>query len=108
MGIEVNTENGVCHARVEGEMTIYTTGEYREVLLEQCHTRQGMELDLADVTEMDISGVQLLVALKKHLDGTEHGLQMHRPSEAVQEALELTRLAETLETFDDKIEEAVQ
>jgi len=105
MGIEVNTENGVCHARVEGEMTIYTTGEYRETLLEQCHTRQGMELDLANVTEMDISGLQLLVALKKHLNGTERGLRLRSPSETVQEVLDVTRMAES---FDGEIEEAVQ
>ncbi len=105
MGIEVNTENGICHARIEGEMTIYTTGEYREALLEHCHTRQGVDLNLADVTEIDISGLQLLVALKKHLGGTEHGLRLRNPSEIVQEVLELTQLAESL---GDKIKEAVR
>lgn len=79
-------------------MTIYTAANIRETFLEQCHTRQGMELNLEYVTEMDITGVQLLLAFRIHLDSTASGLQLKNSSEAVQEALKLTHLTETFET----------
>lgn len=104
MGIEVSTEKGVCHARVAGEMTIYTSGEYWEILIEQCSTRQRMELDLAQVTEMDAAGLQLLVALNKHYSAAECGLRLHNLSETVQEVMELTQLTGS---FDDNIEDAL-
>ncbi len=92
MGIEIKSENGHCRARIDGDMTIYTAGEYRETLLEQCHSREGLELDLEEVTEIDAAGLQLLVALRKHLEDTESGLQLKKTSEAVQKALALTQL----------------
>lgn len=95
MGIEVNTGNGVYHAKIQGELTIYTAGEYQDVLLESCHIQQAMELDLSEVTAVDASGLQLLVALNNHFCGTNNGLRLGNSSEAVREAMELTRLTET-------------
>ncbi len=92
MGIEINSEAGNCKVRIDGEMTIYTAAEYRQTLLEQCHSREGMELDLGEVNEIDTSGLQLLVALKKHLSDTESGLQLTSSSEVVQKALVLANL----------------
>ncbi len=97
MGIELNTGTGICQAKIQGEMTIYTAGEYRAVLLEQCHTQQGMDLDLAQVTEIDAAGLQLLVALNEHLGGTSNGLRLGNPSKTVLEAMELTRLTALFE-----------
>ncbi|MCP4433853.1 MAG: STAS domain-containing protein [Gammaproteobacteria bacterium] len=102
MGIEIKSDDGYCQARIEGDMTIYTAGEYRETLLTQCHSRGGLELDLEHVSEIDTAGLQLLIALKKHLDDTESGLQIKKYSEAVQKALVLTQL-ET--AFNDRIGE---
>ncbi len=92
MGIEIKSEDGNCQARIDGDMTIYTAGEYREALLEQCHSREGLQLDLEEVSEIDAAGLQLLVSLKKHFDDTESGLQLIKSSSAVQKALVLTNL----------------
>ena len=93
MSIEVINEEGLCHIGVEGELTIYTVPNYRQTFLEQSQGCHGVKIDLAGVTEIDTAGVQFLVALRQHLTGTESGLQLCNPSESVQEALELTRLA---------------
>ena len=92
MAIDMITTKGFCRARINGEMTIYTAAEYRNEILELCHTRKGMELDLEQVSEIDITGVQLLLALKKHLDQTESGLQLKNISPEVKETLEMIRL----------------
>jgi len=93
MSIEMINEDGLCHIAVEGELTIYTAVNYLQVFQEQSQGCHGMKIDLAGVTEIDVAGVQLLVALRQHLIGTENGLQLCNPSESVREALELTRLA---------------
>jgi len=94
MDIDVINDEGLCRTQVEGELTIYTVANYRQAFLEQSRGCDGVTIDLAGVTEIDTAGVQLLVALRQHLIGTESGLQLCNPSESVQEALELTRLVD--------------
>jgi anti-anti-sigma factor len=96
MSIEINNEQGVWHTRIEGELTIYTTGEYREALLEKCDTQLGMELELVDVTEMDTSGLQLILALKKQLEERGQALSFNTVSKAVLDIFEMLHLTETL------------
>ncbi len=102
MSIEVTITNGFCHSRIEGEMTIYTVAEHAGKLRENCDTQNGMALDLEKVTEIDSSGVQLLVALKKQLEGTESGLSLKNPSKSVQEVLMLTNLVSMFDKHDVK------
>jgi len=94
MNVEVINGESLCHTQVEGELTIYTVNDHRQAFLEQSQGCNGMKIDLAGVTEIDTAGVQLLVALRQHLIGTERGLQLCNSSKSVQEALELTRLAD--------------
>ena len=94
MGIEMTNEDGVCRATIAGELTIYGVAEYRDQLLEGCHTRKGLTLDLSGVTEMDTAGVQFLLALRRHLGDTEEGLRLQHPSTTVRETLGLLRLGE--------------
>ncbi len=98
MGIEITTSKRLCHFKIEGEMTIYTAAEYARTLLDNCDTQKKVELDLEKVTEIDSSGVQLLVALKKQLDRTGDDLKLKNSSEAVQDVLRLTNLATIIDT----------
>ena len=55
----------VAQLHLDGEMTIYRAAELRGLLLNALAGEGPLELDLADVTEMDTSGVQLLLAARK-------------------------------------------
>jgi len=92
MSIEMINEDSLCHMAIEGELTIYTAVNYLQAFQEQSQGCHGMKVDLAGVTEIDAAGVQLLVALRQHLIGTESGLQLCNSSESVRETLALTRL----------------
>jgi len=92
MSIEVINEDGLCHMALEGELTIYTAVNYLQAFQEQSQGCKGMKIDLAGVTEIDTAGVQLLVALRQHVIGTESGLRLCNASESVLEVLELSRL----------------
>ncbi|MFZ0257169.1 MAG: STAS domain-containing protein [Gammaproteobacteria bacterium] len=99
MGIEVKTEGCVCYAVVEGEMNIYSAKEQREAWLEHCRQMAAREVvlrsvDLSAVTDMDAAGLQLLVALKKHLMQANGPLRLVNPSECVREAVAQAQLGE--------------
>jgi anti-sigma B factor antagonist len=99
MSIDGDIERRSCQARVEGDITVYTVDSQREALLIQCQdlASRGMgvlDMDASGVTEMDAAGMQLLVALKKHLEEMNWELRLCKPSGPVREVLEQTRLTQ--------------
>lgn len=79
---------------LEGEVTIYRAAELRELLLtELTRHPEGLEIDLASVSEIDSSGVQLLMAAKRAAQAAEQTLSLLHHSEAVVDVLELFNLA---------------
>jgi anti-anti-sigma factor len=91
--IATEIRSGVCHAQVNGEMTIYTATECRDLLQQCLRSGQEAEINLAGVTEIDSAGAQLLIQVKR--EGTRLGksvkLVSHSPS--VMEIIDLFRLA---------------
>jgi len=80
---------GQCQITIEGDMSIYSAMEMRgelQKLLDKC---DSMEFDLSGVSELDTSGFQLLLQIKKQCNaaGKEVLLSSHSP--AVLEVLEL-------------------
>ncbi|ACT51950.1 MULTISPECIES: lipid asymmetry maintenance protein MlaB [Methylovorus] len=93
MTITVNINGAMGHVVIEGEMTIFEAAEYHAALLPpvtQCHT---LELDLTNVTEIDTSGLQLLVSAKLRSQQTGSTLSITGHSETVQQVLDATDLA---------------
>lgn len=81
------------HIAVEGEMTISRALELKEALLPACIDGADLEIDLSGVTEIDASGLQLMMALKLESIVRNMQLSFTGHSAAVQEALELSDLA---------------
>lgn len=48
--------------KVTGSLTIGEASRFKEVLLETLNTTQELRLDLSEVTEIDLAGLQLLCA----------------------------------------------
>lgn len=76
-----------------GELTIYRAAELRGVLVAALEGQRSLEVDLAEVSEIDSAGVQLLMMAKQasRAQGTEMRLVRHSP--AVIEVFELMDLA---------------
>lgn len=83
------TRSGVCSITIEGEMTIYSAQEMRAELLKMLEKCSSLEFDLSGVSELDTSGFQLLMQVKKESNagGKEVLFSSHSP--AVLEVLEL-------------------
>ena len=76
------------------ELTIAHAAEHRERLLLALADADGdLQLDLAEVSDCDSSGVQLLLATHQSLQARGQALALLRPSPAVQQALATFGLA---------------
>lgn len=71
---------------LEGELTIYSAAAQRDVLLAWSLTGSGV-VDLANITDCDSAGVQLLLATRATLAKDGRALVLRDPSQPVREAL---------------------
>lgn len=76
-----------------GEMTIYTVAELTGQLLPLLTQANDLEIDLSQVTELDASGVQLLMLAKRETLRSGHRLHLLGHSQAVLDIFELCDLA---------------
>jgi anti-anti-sigma factor len=80
--------------RIEGEFTIYRAAELKPVLL--VGGEGALEIDLADVTEIDTAGVQLLLLAQREARAVSRPFRLAAASPAVTEALALLGLTQRL------------
>ena len=82
--------------RIEGELTIYRAAELAAAMkaaLAEVPAGAALELDLAEVTEMDSAGVQLLLAARRSADESGRVLRLAGTSPAVAEVFQTLQLA---------------
>ncbi|MBL8473835.1 MAG: STAS domain-containing protein [Rhodocyclaceae bacterium] len=81
---------------IEQDLTIYNAAEIKRRLLDGMAASDSVELDLSRVFEMDSSGVQLLLFLKKEAQrlGKEARIVGHSPT--VRETIDFLNLAARL------------
>ena len=79
--------------RLEGELTIYRALEFKAQLLSEIAPATTLELNLAAVTELDTSGVQLLMLAQRCAAERGGVLRLAAPSPAVTEVFSLLDLA---------------
>jgi len=81
--------------RIEGEMTIYRAAELKQQMqpLFDAAGSGGIDsIDLSGVTEIDCSGVQLLLLARRNADAAGRALRLAVPSAAVAEVFALLNL----------------
>ena len=93
MTINIEASNGVCHARVTGEMTIYHAAEMKGELLPCIDRGTEVEIDLSEVSEMDTAGFQLLLLIKREAAHAGKLLRLVAHSPATLEVLDLFNMA---------------
>lgn len=91
--MNVRQKDGCCAIKIAGEMTIYQASELNselQKLVAECHV---VELDLQDVTELDTSGVQILLVAKRAASALKHKFTMKMHSSCVVEIFELLNIS---------------
>jgi len=77
---------------VRGEMTIYNAAALKAALFSSAS--QGPRcIDLADVSEFDTAGLQLLLMAERECNARGEAFLVRNPSPAVRQALDLVRPA---------------
>ena len=73
---------------VEGEMTIYRAPDLKKAFLDALASGAPIRIDLSRVTEIDTTGVQLLVLVRHLADGRNRDLALVAPSDVVRGVLQ--------------------
>ncbi|MBS1210539.1 MAG: hypothetical protein H6R19_2937 [Proteobacteria bacterium] len=79
-----------------GELTIYDAAELKDLLLGCLHANPGLEIDLSGVTELDSSGVQVMLLVQREANAAEKTIKWLRHSPVVSQVLDVLNLGSTL------------
>jgi len=74
---------------VPGDMTIYEAGETLELFNNAISNSDSININLSNVSEIDSSGIQLMVSLKKNADSEDKTVNFISHSRAVVDLLDL-------------------
>jgi anti-sigma B factor antagonist len=77
---------------LDGEMTIYTAANLKASLMSALAENDALEVDLSGVSELDSSGLQLMVLLKREAGNQGRRVSFVDHSQAVLDVLDLTDL----------------
>lgn len=89
----VQLRNDECHIELSGDVTIYRAEALLQMLLPLLGSGE-VSIDLSQVTEIDSSGVQLLLIAKKQQQQKQQGLTLIGPSEPVRTVIDQLGLAD--------------
>lgn len=97
--MQIHTEKAGDASRVSlaGEMTIYSASDLKSKLLGALVDCAELEISMAEVTEMDTAGVQLLLLAKQEAARSGKVIHLTTPSPAVREVLECYRMTPYLD-----------
>ena len=85
--------DGFVTLRVSGEIDLYTAPALRDAALEALrHHGTNLRVDLRDVTFMDSTGIEVLLATRRRAALEGGSLTLIRPTHAVRRIIEVTGL----------------
>jgi anti-anti-sigma factor len=87
-----STDTGLL-ARLAGDLNIYRAAEFQQALSSLLEQPESLELDLSGVSEIDSSGVQLLLLLRRERENTGYQTRFVNHSDAVLDVFQLMDLA---------------
>ena len=79
----------IIEVEIPGDMTIYEAGETRDLFKDALKKNNTINVNLSNVSEIDSSGIQLMVSLKKIADSKEKTVSFVYHSSAVVDLLDL-------------------
>ena len=81
---------------LEQDLTIYNAAEIKTRLMTELSAHEQLELDLSKISEMDTTGVQLLLLLKREAQRLGKQARIVGHSQEVQETIDFLNLAARL------------
>lgn len=96
--MEIKHENidGLSIARISGEMNIYHAHELKKWVTETLASPEPIQIDLSGATELDSSGLQLLILAKREAERSGKDLSIVNASAAAFAVIDLFSVGEYL------------
>lgn len=92
MGIQIECVNEKTIFNISGELTIYTVQEYKDVILDKFTLNKKIDVDLSDIDEIDMSGLQLLSMLFKESDSNGIEINITSLNDVSHDAIKISQL----------------
>jgi len=90
-------QSGVCRLSVAGEMTIYAAEQMLQMFSPYWRDYKQFALELAKVSEIDTTGIQLLLQFQRSAKLTGHSVQILSCSQVVRDLFALYSLNESFD-----------
>lgn len=90
--LESQQDGDLCKLKISGELSIYGAAELKDQLLALMTGCRELEINLAEVEELDCAGLQLLYLLKREAQAQDKQLRLVAHSAATLEVLELLKM----------------
>ena len=100
MDIRIKEKDGHFFVTLDGELNIYTAAQVNDFYLDELKSKEKVAVDLSKVKELDTSGVQSLISLKKNASKNNTSIKFINHSETVIRIIDLLGL---IGLFGDKI-----
>lgn len=100
MNINLEKNDGVCRMAIECEMNIFNAAELKSAMFEHLDSLDEcseLQVDLAKTGEMDSTGFQLLLLLKREAGRLNKGFRISSHSPASRSVLEMYRMLDYFE-----------
>jgi anti-anti-sigma factor len=92
MSVVKNVQDGICRMSIAGDIKIYDAVKTKDEMLKEFQTYREFRLDLSQIEEMDASGLQLLILLRKEIERFQIPFELVAASTPVFKLLDLYRL----------------
>jgi len=92
MDIQMESGDNGERMALSGEMTIFSALQSKSQLLEASRGNKALDVDLSQVSEFDVAGLQLIAMMKREALAQGNTLRFVSHSAAVSEVLQLCNL----------------
>ena len=89
MTLSTEKIDGLCKIRIEGDMTIFNANDLKKDLMEIVDECPELEVDLSRVSEVDTSGLQLLILAKRESKSLNKAFRVVSYSPGILNVMEL-------------------
>ena len=92
MTITKTVQDGACHISLVGDIKIYEAMNNKQEMFSELESYQSLKLDISQIEDIDASGLQLLILLRKEVKERNIPFELVAMSTPVLKLLELYRL----------------
>jgi len=100
MTIKKSMRKGACRMSLVGDIKIYEAAKHKEEMFTGLEGYKSLKLDLSEIEEIDASGLQLLILLRKEVIEKNVPFELINMSKPVLSLLELYRLENWFQSQD--------